>query len=234
MTYVLGARCLDGVVLVADTKMIVNSGIDTKFDDKITGEINGVLTSFSGLRDQFEPFRSQLRELRRSSDKPITPDTILKNIKDILRSLYSQYANRFDLELLVAISRSKLGESSLLYYFHDDGLYQPINNDYKVIGAAPYGEIYMKKIWNAKMNMDQTAELGYFVIRYIEKFQLDLSVGTGGDKPRPQIHFIPDEKVSGEILDYPATNDQYERYELNSQLRLERVQHSIVNDYLLS
>jgi hypothetical protein len=36
------------------------------------------------------------------------------------------------------------------------------------------------------------AGIGYFVIRYIEKFQLDLGIGTGGDKPHPEIRFLPD------------------------------------------
>lgn len=231
MTYVLGVRCSDGVVLIGDTKMTVNNGINEKFGDKITGELTGVLTGFSGLRDQFEPFRSQLRELRRNSQKHFTPDTILKSVKDIFRSLYSQYGNRFNLELLVGISRADLGEKSMLYYFHDDGLYQHIDNDYKAIGAEPYGEIYLKQLWTQKMNMDQTAELGYFIVRYIEKFRLDLTVGTGGDRPHPQAHFIPDEKPSEEIYDYPPTIDQYETYELNAKIRLEKIQKSIVNDY---
>lgn len=161
MTYVLGARCFDGVVLIADTKMTVEGGIDTKFGDKITGELTGVLTSFSGLRDQFEPFRSQLREFRSSLDKQTTPDTVIKKIRDIMRSLYSQYGNRFNLELLVAISRAAINEKSILCYFHDDGLYQKIDNDYKAIGAAAYGEIYLKQLWNLQKNMDETAELGY-------------------------------------------------------------------------
>lgn len=231
MTYVLGARCSEGVVLIADTKMTVNGGVGAKFGDKITGELTGVLTSFSGLRDQFEPFRSQLRELRRSLDKPITPDTVLKSIKDVLRSLYSQYGNRLNLELLVGISRADLGEKSLLYYFHDDGLYQHIDDDYKAIGAEPYGEIYLKELWNPEMNMDQTAELGYFIIRYIEKFRLDLTVGTGGDRPHPQVRFIPDKKPSEQIFDYPPSIDQYKRYELNSHMRLVKIQKSIIDDY---
>lgn len=206
MTYVLGARCSDGVVLIADTKMTVNGGVNNKFGDKITGELVGVLTGFSGLRDQFEPFRSQLRELRRSLGDQITPDTILKSIKDILRSLYSQYGSGLNLELLVAISRAKLDEKSILYYFHEDGSYQLIDQDYKAIGAEPYGEIYLKQIWNSEMNMDKTAELGYFIIRYIEKFQLDLTVGTGGDKPRPQVRFVPDEQPSDDLFESSAYN----------------------------
>jgi len=38
MTYVLGAKCTDGVVLVSDTKITTHYGNDYSYDDKITGE----------------------------------------------------------------------------------------------------------------------------------------------------------------------------------------------------
>ena len=42
--------------------------------------------------------------------------------------------------------------------------------------------------------MDKMAELGYFIVRYIERFGLDCGVGTGKSKPNPQIRFIPNDK----------------------------------------
>lgn len=42
------------------------------------------------------------------------------------------------------------------------------------------------------LKMETVAGKGYFVIRYIEAFQLDLGIGTGGDKPYPEIRFLPD------------------------------------------
>jgi hypothetical protein len=60
---------------------------------------------------------------------------------------------------------------------------------------------------------------------------LDLTVGTGGDRPHPQVRFIPDEKPSEKIYDYPPTIDQYETFELNAKIRLEKIQNSITNDY---
>ena len=42
--------------------------------------------------------------------------------------------------------------------------------------------------------MDEIAELGYFIIRYIERFGLDSAVGTGKNKPNRQIRFVPNNK----------------------------------------
>jgi hypothetical protein len=44
--------------------------------------------------------------------------------------------------------------------------------------------------------MDEIAELGYFITRYIERFGFDSAVGTGKNKPNPQIGFIPNLKMT--------------------------------------
>ena len=66
MTFILGARCQDGIALVADTKFTVEAGSGNEFDWKIAGELHGVLTGFSGAREPFEEFRIRLREYRLS------------------------------------------------------------------------------------------------------------------------------------------------------------------------
>ncbi|MFL6349163.1 MAG: hypothetical protein ACJ72X_12810 [Nitrososphaeraceae archaeon] len=55
-------NCIDGVILVADTKFIINGGSNFDYDYKITGELRGVLTAFAGNREPFEDFRAHLRE----------------------------------------------------------------------------------------------------------------------------------------------------------------------------
>ena len=62
MTYILGSRCKDGVVLVADTKITVDDGARYDYDDKITGDIRGVLIGFSGNKEPFTEFGMRLRE----------------------------------------------------------------------------------------------------------------------------------------------------------------------------
>jgi len=56
----------------------------------------------------------------------------------------------------------------------------------------------MKKVWNPELSMEQVAELGYFIIKYIENFELILTVGVG-HIGYPQNWFIPhDEREEGE------------------------------------
>ena len=55
--------------------------------------------------------------------------------------------------------------------------------------------------------MDEIAELGYFIIRYIERFGFDSAVGTGKNKLNPQIRFVPNLKD-----DYGHNKRQIVRY----------------------
>ncbi len=64
MTLLMGTRCVDGVILANDRKMTqtLSSGIHYLYDDKITGEIDGILTGFAGDAGAFEVFRTTLRD----------------------------------------------------------------------------------------------------------------------------------------------------------------------------
>jgi hypothetical protein len=74
-----------------------------------------------------------------------------------------------------------------------------------VIGTgAPYGSIFLKQNWAPNLTMKQVAELGYFIIKYIERYSLDLSVGVNNNKP--QIWFMPND-ASYYSLDIEALNE---------------------------
>jgi hypothetical protein len=66
--------------------------------------------------------------------------------------------------------------------------------------------------------METVAGIGYFIIRYIEKFKLDLGIGTGDDKPHPQIIFLPDNDPR-----YEATTEQIQKFEVDAQRNLDRL-----------
>jgi hypothetical protein len=54
------------------------------------------------------------------------------------------------------------------------------------------------------LNIEQTAELGYFIIKYIERFGLNRTIGLD-NKPqlnKPTIWLIPDNSVDCRITDH--------------------------------
>jgi hypothetical protein len=82
--------------------------------------------------------------------------------------------------------------------------------------------------------MKQVAELGYFVIKYIEDFQLDLSVGIG--HKRPQIWYLPDyykENEKHEITsagDIQASEDEMIEFETNASQTLKKHENHVKID----
>jgi 20S proteasome alpha/beta subunit len=193
MTYILGARCKSGVVLVADKRITVGEGAERIYDNKLFSDVvDGVVIGFSGARRTFEYFRNEI--IRSATaykakdplhDIPI-PE-LLSQISDIMYKVDLNYrGDSFD--ALVGISGTKYRSPSILKYFYQNGTHEPVV-DYKAIGSGhPYGSIFLRQ--NSNPTMEQAAELGYLIIKYIETFELDLTVGL--EEHHPQIWFIPD------------------------------------------
>jgi hypothetical protein len=77
---------------------------------------------------------------------------------------------------------------------------------YVVIGEGEtVGRYFLKKYWKENLTMEQVAELGYFIIKVIERYNLEESVGLGNTddifQKKPQIWFIPVNRP-----DYPASD----------------------------
>jgi hypothetical protein len=56
------------------------------------------------------------------------------------------------------------------------------------------------------MSMERVAEIGYFVIKYIEELKLDHTVGLA-DK-RPQVWYIPDQYEENDQKEIVGNNDR--------------------------
>jgi 20S proteasome alpha/beta subunit len=228
MTYVLGARCINGVVLVADRKFTISGGTDYLFDvGKLTGEISGIITGFSGDRGTFELFRNNIRDYIAdfSINHPVTMDKILLKITEIMYDLDKKYHFQNDkIEVLVGIfGKYYPDKKSVLKYFNRDGRPIPINK-YQAVGAGEnFGSIYLKRYFNEKRTMEQIAELGHFIIKYIEKFELDQSVGL--EDYEPDIRFIPDNPVDINKPDYTPDKELLKDYNLRINDRLDKLRN---------
>jgi hypothetical protein len=113
------------------------------------------------------------------------------------------------------------GKSNLRHVFQT-GRIEPVPKFHAIGSGAPYGLVYIKELFNKNptVTMNQAAELGFFIIKYIEKYKLDNTVGLGTDckNKYPQIHFIPDIEP-----DYPATEEQLRQMEESSKNRLDKI-----------
>ena len=205
MTYILGARCTDGVVLVSDSK--VSGGNTPLYEEKLTE----VLTSLavmggSGPGGLIERF---LKEIKTQVDNnQIESDEDLINfIEDRSLELSQKYARRIG-HFGVLIGVRSGYESELHNLFTQNGFMEPVKK-YATIGSGePYGAFLLKYLWHEDMSMMDFASLGYFLIRYVTNSELDDSVG--GD---PTVWFIPD------IKEEMKNQKEAERLRLKYQVR---------------
>ena len=197
MTYVIGSRCSDGVVIVADRKHTIEKTGDSVYDNKILGEFSGIITGFAGIRGSYELFIMNMMDYLNKNGS-MNPNEFLLKARDITLKLKS-----YDYEVLFGVSNTVTNNSSYLKHMYPDGKTESIRT-YIVIGQGePVGRYFLKKYWKENLNMKQVAELGYFIIKIIERYNLEESVGLGNTddifQKKPQIWFIPDNRP-----DYPA------------------------------
>jgi 20S proteasome alpha/beta subunit len=90
-----------------------------------------------------------------------------------------------------------------LTYLNSFGLLNP-EAKYRLIGSGSrYAKTFLERIWNRDMTMAKVAEIGYFVIKYIEELKLDRTVGLDTRGPLPKIlHKMKGKKI---LLDKPTT-----------------------------
>lgn len=195
MTYLLGSKCIDGVVLVGDRKVITEKN-RIRWEDKINSPFFPVVWCSAGYQEFSDSFENQVNSKigRFRWDKPKEPLTFedfaifLQQAYQDMIALHGEDEIRFGgLSVLVAQRPKRFSELWVV-----DG-HRPIKKEarYYAIGSGEqYGELFLSKLWNEQLSMKEVAVLGCFVIKTIEDFQLDESVGVG--EKRPQVWFIPD------------------------------------------
>jgi len=57
LTVVIGAKCSDGIAMIADKKLTDLSGGDPQFRNKIRGDLGHILMGYTGSEGMFDIFR---------------------------------------------------------------------------------------------------------------------------------------------------------------------------------
>lgn len=220
MTLILGARCSDGVVIAADRKLssIGNRGIQYQYGDKITGELRGVLTAFSGDVGAFQVFAMNLRNYVRTSrrerieetfrqpfipgryfDEPSPSVDQMKIRVSQIQDDFFKRNEKYRCRILMAISsiHSTDGLSSL-FVFESDGRCSQITEPIAIGTGTPYASYFLKRYARQNVTtMHEFAQLADFIIRYVSSDEIPLDSGVGLDNQHvtnqyPQIFYVPD------------------------------------------
>jgi 20S proteasome alpha/beta subunit len=185
LTFILGAKCSDGIVMVGDKRVTRGTG-GYEYEDKIFSDVSNVVIGASGTVGLFDKFRREIARV--ANDNPgIDVRDFIKQAENIVYELNKGYMDRKVgiIDLLVAYGKTRRGE---LQYITPSGLAEVVRR-YQTIGSGtPYGAYYLKKFWLNKMTMRETAVLGCMLIQHIEEEELDQGVGVGNNN-LPQVWF---------------------------------------------
>jgi hypothetical protein len=106
---------------------------------------------------------------------------------------------------------------------------------YKAIGTGGrYAYVFIKPFYNDSIQMEEFARIGYFTIKYLDKFELDPDVGLDKNNPQhafPQILFLPNIGSFYSLEDKP---DLLERFEADTNKMLDNFKKQGINALLAS
>ena len=197
MTYILGANCSDGVVLIADRKVRFAENLShTDYRKKLFGFPSNlyypIVVGCAGSTIISDQFGDDILIIAKNYQGTIIFDKFIREltskIKEYFETTYKDKFKSEEFEIVIAILRHIPGEG------------YPINiaKDRYVVCGSESGIIrtrtMFQPLWCRGLNMIQAGEFGYFFIRYLERYHLDDLVGTEMDS-KPQIWYIPDRAI---------------------------------------
>ena len=180
LTVVSGARCSDGIVLIADRKISTVYGRELRFEDKIRGDLAHILIGYAGRVSMFDIFRKYVVGdvlIRRSKD-PYTPENfITESAHSVKRFNELVYNPDFFFEVLVAKHQWKNSE---LYHIDFSGKHKEVK--YKAIGSGEEtANKFCAGLSHEEVTMKDFLKHAYFAIEFMDQYHPELKVGIEPD-----------------------------------------------------
>jgi 20S proteasome alpha/beta subunit len=229
LTAVIGAECKDGIVLVADTKLVrgVNKQPEIKLDEKIKADLEHFIVGYAGTEKTFEIFRKYMvgeLMLEYSTQKLLHPNNVLRAANCVNK--LNDVAKTEQIKILAVNHQS---ENSHLYYINEHGNIFRI--PYQAIGSGQeVADHFCKSSLRKQIFMKEFAAQAYLAIKFMEQGRPDLFVGG-----EPTIKYMK----KNEIWDIFAPDkdkkefEQYaKKYLKNSDRRMRSIAASSKRDLL--
>jgi 20S proteasome alpha/beta subunit len=189
---IAGARCSDGIVLVADRKFTDYSGNENpQFGQKIFGDVEHILIGYTGWERTFDIFRKymvgDLVINRHDIDYLHTYDNYIPISSDSVRRFNSLVINDRR-QLFKVLIAKHIGTNSELHYIDTNGTACPVI--YKAIGSGEnYADRYCSGLEYDKITMKDFAKRAYFSILFMDQHHPKLGVGIEPDG-NPNIRYL--------------------------------------------
>ena len=211
MTVIIGAKCSDGIILIADKRLTRKNG-KVIYNEKIFGDLAHFLIGYSGDTEMFDIFRRYTTGdvmMKRDDPERYTLNNLLtKTSRSIKR--FNEIAGRPFKALLASHEEHKL------YHIDVDGSWT--EETYRAIGSGEKtADMFCKGLSN-ELTIKNFSKRAYLAIMYMDQYCPGLGVGVEPDD-NPDIRYLRyneewDRKAPAEdILEFKKlTNEKMEQF----------------------
>ena len=195
MTYILGAKCSDGVVIIGDQKIICDN--EAIYDKKLEIVLSTVVLAGAGTDGLINMLTNEIRK-QIKDEKIQNHADLLKVAEEKSYELSQAYESRVGtFEILLGVKNE---DDSCLYNLIPNQGFAELIRKYITIGSGgSYASVLLRTLWSDDMTMMEFASLGHFLINFIVEMGLDETIGGDID-----VLFIPN--TSDEVINKSGKN----------------------------
>jgi 20S proteasome alpha/beta subunit len=213
LTVVIGAKCKDGIVLIADRKLTMRNG-EIEYKEKIFGDLEHVLIGYTGDAKMFDIFRKYTVGdvmIERHTTERYILDNLLSKVSNSIKTFNELVDYRPFKVLLV----SHLEKPLKLYYIDTHGKWDNTRN-YKSIGSGEdMADKFCRGLDFDKITMKEFTQHVYLAIMFMNQYCPALGVGVEPDGS-PDITYMDYNKEKDE----PASDEDKNEYNKYSEKKL--------------
>jgi 20S proteasome alpha/beta subunit len=186
LTCIIGAKCAEGVVIAADTRILRETEASNEF--KILPLWDRVAVAGAGTTALFDTL---VKELEQKNTMPSAKSSLeaIKVVEDVIYELGKRYRPRldskdFDLDVLVAGLEGFDKGAPYLKAIDDRGLSEDVRR-FSIIGHGRESAIpIFRMLYDQMLTLRELAILEAFVISLIVSLEIDQTVGFSGIGPQ--------------------------------------------------
>ncbi len=208
MTLVIGIKCVDSVILAGDRKVMRET--ECLEEKKIVSPFENFVLGYSGHTVYMDYLISRISDYSNIPNEKKAWKDFCNFLEDSTYELNKKYESRMNnLSFDTLFSVKLRTNSAYLFHLHIGGYRQKVKN-FDIIGhGAPYALPFLRAVYSPEITMDQVIKLCIFILKLIDKCDVDTTVGG-----KPQIYQIPDngdiKEVSEEEIDVLLKRTQVE------------------------
>jgi 20S proteasome alpha/beta subunit len=168
LTVIIGAKCSDGIVLIADRKLTRTNG-QVFFSDKIIGDFKHFLMGYTGDVEMFDIFRRYTvgdATIERDTQKHYTLENLLSKVSKSIKRFNKLGGSQFKVLMC-----NHNGHISELYHIDEGGNPHKVLSRYKSIESGEdMADKFCRGLDFDKITMKEFTQHAYLAIMFMNQY----------------------------------------------------------------